>query len=112
MPITPEQIQRAKNDNPGQEFSILTNPEFEVDWLIKVPSDIEWQGWRAQQSAAGDDITPINREFLIRHVTVPNGLSDPEVRQKLGKHPGLVEAGIRALMKLAGARVEFTVKKV
>jgi hypothetical protein len=111
-PITPEQIQAAKNANPGDEFSIFGNLEFDIEWLMKVPSDSEWQAWRAQQSAAGDDITPVNREFLIRHVVVPAGVTDPSVRQALGKHPGLVEAGVRAIAKLAGARAEFTVKKV
>lgn len=112
MPITKEQITKTKAENPGAEIQILANPEFDVEWLIKTPGDVEWQAWRAQQSAAGDDITPVNREFVIRHVVFPNGMVDPSVREKFGKHPGLIEAATRALSKAAGARAEFTVKKV
>jgi hypothetical protein len=110
--ITKEQISATKAANPGAELSIFTNQEFDIEWLIRTPSDVEYQGWRAQQSASGDDVLPINREFVIRAVAIPDGVKDPAIRQKLEKHTGLVESLTRALIKLAGGRAEFTVKKV
>jgi hypothetical protein len=108
-PIDEDLIARLKAANPGAELNQFTNEEFGVALIVKTPKMPDYQGWRAQQSAAGDDIVPINRAFVQLHVVHPTPV---EFSRTLSEHPMLLEPLIRYIVKLAGARAEFTVKKL
>lgn len=94
---------------PGSELNVFENEEFGVEWVVKTPGAGDYQAFRAQQNGAGDDLVPVLKAFFLNHVVYP---SVTEVREKLSKHAALIEPAVKYLMKLAGARAEFTVKKL
>jgi hypothetical protein len=107
--FTEEQLRAIKEKHPGADLRQFTNQEFDVDWVIRVPGDIEFAAWRMQQSASGDDFHPVNREFVVRCVVAPDST---EVRTKLANSAGLVEAFLKYIVRLLGTKAEFTVKKL
>lgn len=94
---------------PTETLSVFENEEFGIDWVVRTPKSGDFQSYRAQQSAAGDDLFPINRSFALAHIVYP---APPEVLAVFRANPGLVESVCKYLLKMAGSRAEFTVKKL
>jgi hypothetical protein len=102
-------IDELKAANPGRDLSLFENDEYEIEWVVKTPLPGDYQAFRAQQNAAGDDLVPVIKAFVMNHVVWP---SRAEVKETLGRHAALIEPAVKAVLKLAGARAEFSVKKL
>ena len=108
MPITETQIEALKAANPGTELTLIENAEFGVEFVTKDPKPGDFQAFRATQQGT-DDLFAVNQGFAMNHVVSP---SAAEVAQIFKRNPGLVEGVVKHLIKRAGARAEFTVKKL
>ena len=107
--VTTYDLDDLKAANTGRELSLFENDEYGVEWVMKTPLPGDYQSFRAQQSAAGDDLVPVIKAFVMNHVVWP---SLAEVKGAFVKYPALIEPAVKGLLKLAGARAEFSVKKL
>jgi hypothetical protein len=105
----PYDADELKAKFPTETLRVFENEEFEIEWVVRTPKSGDFQSYRAQQSAAGDDLFPVNRAFALSHVVFP---SPQEVLAKFKTEPGLVESVCKYLLKLTGSRAEFSVKKL
>ena len=102
-------IDALKGANPGRDLSLFENEEYGIEWVVKTPLPGDYQAFRAQQNSAGDDLVPVIKSFCMTHIVWP---SPAEVRDAFKRYPALIEPAVKAVLKLAGAKAEFSVKKL
>jgi hypothetical protein len=108
MPITEEQIARAKAAHPGVELHLISNDDLGVEIMVRAPNEGEYKRFRtmhadeAQRSAA-------SRALVLGCIVEP---PPSEFTAMLASRPALADTFANDLVEIAGLSRANTRRKV